>query len=729
MAKITSKMRRGELQKAFLRAVMGAGEKGIHFDDAMTEIEKSVELTDYEKSTNSSGNIRWRVFMAFGVIGFYKFGYAIREKNVFWITDEGRRMAEMSHADLRSELKKRWDEREEADTGDNVEEVNLSNDISDAGVYLEAPSYLQNERTVFKRVDYDLAGLLHYIDIGDIGLPDIQRPFVWSSSDVRDLFDSMYRGFPVGYLLFWSNSGIEGTRFVGTVEKSRKIPHLLIVDGQQRLTSLYAVMCGKKVVDDNYKEKQIEIAFRPRDGRFEVCDAAIRRDPEFVPNISDLWASKKSSWTLVNEFLKKLEIKRSLDEKQKETISHNLDRLFDLQKYPFTALEISSAVEEEQAADIFVRINSKGEKLNQGDFILTLLSVFWEEGRKEIEMFCRNSRIPTQGTRPSPFNHFISPDPDNLLRVEVAIGFYRGRLKTVYQLLRGKDLETGQVSEEKRDQQFMILAEAQKVVLDLSNWHGFFSCLIGAGFRSRELVSSDICLIYCYAMYLIGRTKFLLSDEELQRVIGRFFFAASISNRYVGSFESTIESDLNRIKDLTAKADFMAVLEKIVADTMTGDFWNITLPNELNSSSARNPAFYSYLAAQNKLGVMVLFSKNRKIFDMLDPTVRSNRKALEKHHLFPRAWLEEEGISDLKLINQVANFALIDWGKNGDISDTAPREYVPEIKKQFEAEAWSKMCGFHALPEGWEKMPYDEFLVQRRNLMAQIIKQGFESIH
>lgn len=726
MAKKISKIRRGELQKAFLHAVENAGENGIHFDDAMKEIEKSFEFTDYEKSLNPAGDVRWRVFMAFGVIGFYKFGYAIREKNVFRITDEGRRMAEMSPADLRDELKKKWEEAEEAN-GD-VEDIIAEKASLNDGVYLEAPSYLQNERTVFKRVDYDLAGLLHYIDIGDIGLPDIQRPFVWNASDVRDLFDSMYRGFPVGYLLFWSNSGVEGTRFVGTIEKSRKIPHLLIVDGQQRLTSLYAVFRGQKVFDDDYKERQIEIAFRPRDGKFEVCDAAIRKDPEFIPNISELWASQKSSWTLVNEFLKKLEAKRTLEEKQKETISHNLDRLFDLQKYPFTALEISASVEEEQAADIFVRINSKGEKLNQGDFILTLLSVFWEEGRKEIEVFCRASRQPTHGTQAAPFNHFIFPDPDHLLRAEVAIGFYRGRLKTVYQLLRGKDLETGQVSEEKRDQQFAILKEAQKAVLNLSNWHGYFSCLIGAGFRSKELVTSEICLIYCYAMYLIGKIKFALAEDQLQKTVGRFFFAANISNRYAGSFESTIESDLNRIKDLKSKDEFLAVLEKIINDTLTRDFWDITLPNSLDSSSARNPAYFAYLAAQNKLGAPVLFSKNRKIFDMLDPTVRANRKALEKHHLFPRGWLEEEGVTDLKLINQVANFALIDWGTNGDISDTAPREYVSIIKKQFDVGDWEKMCSCHALPEKWEEMAYGQFLEQRRKLMSKIIKQGFESI-
>src|SRR5215813_12204730 len=153
-------------------------------------------------------------------------------------------------------------------------------------------------KTCFKRVDYDLSGLLHYIDIGDIGLPDIQRPFVWTNAKVRDLFDSMYRGFPVGYFLFWENGQINGTRQVGLGSKQHSVPSRLIVDGQQRLTSLYAVFRGKKVLDDDYRDRQIEIAFRPRDGRFDVADAAIRRDPEWIPNISTLWVSGKSSYQM-----------------------------------------------------------------------------------------------------------------------------------------------------------------------------------------------------------------------------------------------------------------------------------------------------------------------------------------------------------------------------------------------------------------------------------------------
>jgi uncharacterized protein with ParB-like and HNH nuclease domain len=145
---------------------------------------------------------------------------------------------------------------------------------------------MSDPKTCFKKVDYDLSGLLHYIDIGDIGLPDIQRPFVWKNAKVRDLFDSMYRGFPVGYLLFWANGAVNGVRSIGTDSKQHRVPALLIVDGQQRLTSLYAVFRGKTVLDDSYRERKIEIAFRPRDGKFEVADAAVRKDPEFIADVS-----------------------------------------------------------------------------------------------------------------------------------------------------------------------------------------------------------------------------------------------------------------------------------------------------------------------------------------------------------------------------------------------------------------------------------------------------------
>ena len=143
--------------------------------------------------------------------------------------------------------------------------------------------------TVFTKVDYDLGSLVKYIGLGEIGLPDIQRPFVWKNAKVRDLFDSMYKGYPVGYLLFWQNALVDATRTIGTDNK-QKPPRLVIVDGQQRLTSLYAVIKNIPVLRENFESEQIQIAFNPLEERFEVADAAICRDKVFIPDISVLWS-------------------------------------------------------------------------------------------------------------------------------------------------------------------------------------------------------------------------------------------------------------------------------------------------------------------------------------------------------------------------------------------------------------------------------------------------------
>ena len=584
-------------------------------------------------------------------------------------------------------------------------------------------------KTCFKRVEYDLSGLLHYIEIGDIGLPDIQRPFVWKNAKVRDLLDSMYRGFPVGYLLFWENEDASGARQIGTGSKQRNVAARLIIDGQQRLTSLYAVFRGRKVLGADYREKHIEIAFRPRDARFEVADAAIRRDPEWIANVSEMWSSGKSSRKLVNGFIRRLSEKADLSEEEEEAISHNLDRLFDLQKYPFTALEIAPTVDEEQVADIFVRINSEGVSLNQADFILTLLSVFWDDGRADLERFCRESRsAPASVANPSAFNHLIHPDPDQLLRVSIALGFGRGRLQSVYQILRGKDPDTGACLAERRDEQFEKLKQAQTGVLNLTHWHQFHGALIGAGFRSDRLISSKNALLFSYAFYLLGRVRYRVEEHRLQKMIGRWFFASTLTGRYTSSPESTMDGDLARLRTVDDEEGFLRALDNELANHLTNDFWTVTLPASLESSSARNPQLFAYIAAQNIEGSRVLFS-HKKVSDLLDPLVRTKKKALERHHLFPRAWLEKHVTRDQRQINQVANYALLEWPDNLNISDAPPSQYVPVVRQRFDDHAeWDAMCDAHALPREWERMDYQDFLAERRRLMANVIRSGYDRL-
>ena len=583
-------------------------------------------------------------------------------------------------------------------------------------------------KTCFKKVDYNLSGLLNNIEMGDIGLPDIQRPFIWPNAKVRALFDSMYRGFPVGNFLFWESGIIKNPRMIGVDEKQRTAPARLIIDGQQRLTSLYAVMKGKPVLDKNYQERSIEIAFRPRDAEFKVSDAAVKKDPEWIPNITTLWTEEKGNFEGITEFLESISQKKTLDPVERKAISTNISKLYGLSNYPFTAFEIDSTVDEEVVADIFVRINSTAVPLGQADFILTLLSVFWPEGRRELETFCSRSRqLPKPSDPPSPFNYIVQPDPDQILRVSVVIGFKRAKLKSVYSLLRGKDLDTGEFSDEKRDDQFAILKTAQKNVLNLLYWDQFLKTIIGAGFRSKDMISSQTAVMYAYAFYLIGRIEHKLPEHVLQRLISRWFYATSLTGRYTSSHETFMEQDLNRIAGKDDGDGFVQALEEIMKSDLTNDYWTITLPHNLNSSSPKSPELFAYTAAQNKLNAPILFSINQKsIPELLDPSRKVFKSPLDRHHLFPKDWLTQQGITDLKQINQIANFALLEWPDNVEISNAAPYDYLPGIQKRFDPQIWASMISLHALPNGWENMEYQVFLEERRKLIAGIIRKGFE---
>jgi hypothetical protein len=579
--------------------------------------------------------------------------------------------------------------------------------------------------TLFKEVSYSLSKLIEDIDVGEIGLPDIQRPFVWTKAKVRDLFDSMYNGFPVGYLLFWGNAGVNGARQIGTAGK-QAVPRLLIVDGQQRLTSLYAVLKALPVLDDEYAETHVKIAFRPRDRHFAVPDAAVERDPEYIPDISQLWVGPISRNRFVRRFLERLAESRELTEAEEDDLTEAIDRLYDLQSYPFTALELSSTIDEEKVAEVFVRINSKGVALNQADFILTLMSVWWDEGRAQLEDFSRAARQPSTGTASS-FNHFIQPDPDQMLRVAVGLGFRRGQLRAVYSLLRGRDLDSGKVDVEQRDAQFALLQAAQAYTLDLTNWHEFLKVLVRAGFRSASMISAQNALLYAYVLYLVGKRDFAVPIEALREIIARWFFMAAITGRYSSSPESQIESDLARLRGAAGTEGFQRALDEVVDDTLTADYWQITLPNALATSAARSPSLFAYYAALNLLDARVLLSRMR-VSELLDPALRSKRSALERHHLFPRAHLKSVGIESLSEVNQIANFAFVEWPKNTDISDQAPATYWPAFAQSFDRAELDQMRFWHALPDGWHTMRYDEFLAVRRRLIADVVRAGFERL-
>lgn len=579
--------------------------------------------------------------------------------------------------------------------------------------------------TNFTTLSLPVDALVSQIESGQLALPELQRPFVWARTQVRDLVDSMYRGYPTGYFLLWQASADQAATPIGIGDKAAT-PSLLVVDGQQRLTSLYAVFRGAPVLTSKFVAEKIRIAFNPLRERFQVANNAIDHDPEWIADISQMLSGAITSYSLINAYLETLKSDREITSELAERLAERLQRLESLKGYTFNAIQLTHSLPVEEVSEIFVRVNSKGTQLNQSDFILTLMSVYWDKGRTLLEDFCRTAKIPSKTA--SPFNWFLEPTPDQLLRVAIGLGHRRAVLRYAYELLRGKDLETGVVTSAARTKNFEVLKIAQEEVLDLTNFTEFLKALQEAGFRSGNMITSRNSIVYCYLIFLIGRRDYDIDYKTLRSSLSRWFLMCVLTSRYTGSAETQVEKDIRRLGEAASGAEFVQTLDQIIHAQLTTDFWSVTLPDQLAYSGGYVPAMFAYFAALDLLGGKVLFS-TLTVHQLLDPSQHGKKSSIERHHLFPRGYLKTLGITASSQVNQVANYALVEWPVNLAISDAAPSAYFPEVFAKYIPESDRDAARFwHALPVGWEAMTYPEFLAQRRKLMAKVIEAGFNKL-
>lgn len=585
---------------------------------------------------------------------------------------------------------------------------------------------------IFSNTTLTVNQLIEKIDTGELGLPELQRPFIWKDSKVRDLFDSMMRGYPIGYLMLWECPSLDKKKTIGIDTHNYDTPKEVIIDGQQRLTSLYAVIKGKKVINAKFDEKSIIISYCPLQNKFEVGCQATKNDPEWIYNISDLYTST-NTFKYIGDFIKRLSDYRStkgleLSDEEQGVIADCINGVYNLKSHTLPVFDIKSTAEEEDVSEIFVRVNSGGVSLKQNDFILTLLSLYWDDGRREIEAFSKDSTTPTKGKTTS-YNQLSTVSAQDIIRVVMAYAFDRARLKYGYKLLRGADFDKkGAVDDHLRIQRFDTLKEKLPDVLDVHSWHEFIKAIMNAGYLSGDLILSGNAIFYTYALYLIAKHRFNASYNENMYLTSLWFFYASLISLYTGSFESTVESHLNSIKDLKTLDQYKEFILSRVDERLTNDYFDITLVGSdgLAVSGRGNNAWNAYVASLNIMNAKILFSKsNLLVSKLFDPGTDGNRKSLEKHHLFPKAYLKSQGYSDAK-INQMANYAFIDWKDNMDILDDAPSVYYPIVCAGLSDEQIRKMEDENALPHGWETMLYEEFLIERRKLMAAKIKAAFE---
>ena len=368
---------------------------------------------------------------------------------------------------------------------------------------------------MFGHHPWTVAELVGGVKSGTVRLPDIQRPFVWPNAKIRDLIDSMYRGYPVGELMFWANKDVGKGKAIGDDVKSQEAS-MQVVDGQQRLTSLYAVLMGLAVWREDYSRETIKISFNPLTGRFEVWTPAFERSPDWIPNIVVVFADPITARYDYLAGLRKDE-NRVVDAEVERKVEVALTRLHQLQNYQFQVVQIKEDVSRETVADIFVRINSEGVSLSSADFILTWMSVLWEEGRTELEEWARNSRftpaevvsvIGEDKCSWTPRNAYMSFDPGQILRVAVAVGLRRAKLSDAYNALRGRDPRTRLIHSERREVELAKLKTGQTHATKALHWDEFLKVLERAGFRSRDMITSKNTILYSYALWIIGRVDF-----------------------------------------------------------------------------------------------------------------------------------------------------------------------------------------------------------------------------
>jgi hypothetical protein len=211
--------------------------------------------------------------------------------------------------------------------------------------------------------------------------------------------------------------------------------------------------------------------------------------------------------------------------------------------------------------------------------------------------------------------------------------------------------------------------------------------------------------------------------------MARWLFMNAVTARYSGSSETVMEADLNRLRDVRSLDGFATLINQQVDDTLTEDYWNIALPNDLATAGARSPYLFAYQAALNLLDARALFSMDR-VAALLSPGVKAVKAGLERHHLFPRAYLRTLDIDAMIDVNQIANLAIVGWEVNGQISDEAPSDYWPHWVQKYGKgpDDIRQMQFWHALPDGWQDMDYYQFLAARRRLMAGVIRAGFQRL-
>lgn len=585
--------------------------------------------------------------------------------------------------------------------------------------------------------------IISSIKAGEIAIPEIQRPFVWDASKVRDLMDSLYKGFPVGYIIVWKNPDIRLKD--GKVSSGKKI----LIDGQQRITAIQAAVVGQEVVDSSYKKKRITIAFNPIDEVFEVCNPAIEKDSKWIPDISAVFDVGFDAWEFVNRYCGT----NGMAGKQSE-INKTLMRLMSIKGINLGVTELSQALTIDEVTNIFIRINSQGVVLSQADFAMSKISsddrYGGNETRKMIDYFCHFMQ------RPADYDMIVANDKEfaksealqkikwvtkeqediyvpsytDVLRVSFTHIFQRGKIADLVNLLSGRNFETRENLESIAEDSFRKLREGVEAFVNETNFKRYLMIVQSTGIVDSSLVRSKNVLNFGYILYLSLKDRGM-HPAMIESIVRRWIVLSMLTGRYSGSAESAIDYDIKRFTE----QDPETFLKTTETGELSDAFWNTVLVQRLDTSVASSPYFLVFLMAQVKKNARGFLSKQITVQSLIE-------QRGDIHHIFPKRYLQKNGVDARKDYNQIANYVYTQSETNIKIKDDAPCEYMACMKQQVAGEGTyyggiTDMNDLRAnlaencVPEDFMDMDifdYQVFLDTRRTMMAQYIREYYKSL-
>lgn len=595
-----------------------------------------------------------------------------------------------------------------------------------------------------------ISQILGLIEANDIAIPEIQRPFVWRKSQVRDLMDSLYKGYPTGYIIIWKNPSVKLKN--GSLSEGKKV----LIDGQQRITALMTAIAGKSIVFDDYSEGRVKIAFdpfaailnNPDAELFAVQTPAHLKSKRWIPDIAELFKPDFGSFKFIRQYVSD---NPDMDEEQLNAI---LESLRNLQHCNIGVIELDASLDIDIVTDIFIRINSKGTALSQGDFVMSKIAADEIHGgntlRKVVDYFAHLCKDGTFCNKIKEKDHAFAassyfsklewlkddketvydPECDDVLRVAFMHRCKRAKLADLVAMLSGRDFETREFKEEIVESTYKDLEAGVNNVINGYNFTQFMLAIRSAGFTSKKLVNSVMAIDFAYAVYLLLQETKEIPVDEIKSLVQRWYVLSVLTGRYSASPETAFAKDIRAIGENGVKA----TLKSIEDATLSDAFWNVQLNQNLTFVSSINPTYQVFLAAQN-------FFKKDSLLSHI-PVGELVNLGGDIHHIFPKQYLVDNGY-DKHEYNQVANYAYLDTPINIKVGKKAPKVYLNEaldairsiedtsfksIKSEVE---FYKNLEDNCIPVDILEMDhtdYQTFLEDRRIKMTELIKTYYYSL-